>query len=214
MANSSSFYEKYWKHSANVYSGSLQGYAVHFRRWMNDRIAGRGRNLKILEVGCGDATFTRYLTELSDDVTAVDIAEAQLTENAKQLPKVKFQVQDLSEPMPFPDATFDVIWCSEVLEHLMDPTYALSEMRRVLKPGGIAMVTVPYHGFFKNLCIVAFRWERNFDPEGPHIRYFTKKTLERVAKNAGFKQATMKTCGMSRPFLDLCFPSNILMEAK
>ena len=48
------------------------------------------------------------------------------------------------------------IWCSEVLEHLFAPLSVLVEIHRTLRPGGVALVTVPYHGLVKNIAIALF----------------------------------------------------------
>ena len=82
---------------------------------------------------------------------------------------------------PFADAQFEAVWCSEVLEHLFDPAFALREMHRILRPGGRLLVTVPYHGGLKNVLIALFKWDEHFAPHNPHIRFYTKRTLARLA---------------------------------
>ncbi|MBC8166518.1 MAG: class I SAM-dependent methyltransferase [Bryobacteraceae bacterium] len=213
MGASENFYERYWRDGADTYSGDHQGYAVHFRKWMADVIPGLGKNPRILEVGCGDASFTKSLSTFSERVTGIDISEAQIAINAHKYPEIAFVPHDISTTLPFDTDSFDLVWCSEVLEHLYEPGFALQEAHRVLRPGGMLMVTVPYHGLFKNLCIVLFRWDRVFDPEGPHVRFFTRKSLVRLAVKADFKNIVVKTCGANRLLVDLCFSSNILLQA-
>lgn len=215
MANSQSdFYNKYWVESADAYSGERAGYAQNFRRWMGRKLTGLSREAEILEVGCGDASFTAELRRFSDRVTAIDISPEQIALNAQKHPGIDFAAHDVAEPLPFAADRFDAIWCSEVLEHLFDPAFALREMYRVLKPGGLVLITVPYHGLFKNLCIALFKWDHHFDPEYPHTRFFTKNTLGRLAAKAGFLQAEMTTCGMNKPWRDLLIPTNLLLTAR
>jgi ubiquinone/menaquinone biosynthesis C-methylase UbiE len=115
--------------------------------------------------------------------------------------------------MPFDDASFDFIWCSEVLEHLFSPLAALKEIRRVLKPGGQFRCTVPYHGLLKNLGIALFAFERHYDPEYPHIRFFTKKSLKALVQRAGLNVTQVGACGSNLGLRDVLVKTNILLAA-
>lgn len=207
------FYDKYWIEAGDSYSGDRTGYAANFRRWMAKNLNGFVETDEILEVGCGDASFTKRLAQFSKHVSAVDVSPKQIAINLEKYPEIQFVAHDLAEPLPFGDNRFQAIWCSEVLEHLFDPAFALHEMYRVLKPGGFIMVTVPYHGLFKNVCIALFKWDHHFDPEYSHIRFFTKNTLRRLCEKAGFSTIRMNTCGMSKPLRDLLIPTNLLLRA-
>lgn len=214
MSNSQqSFYEKYWIERGQEFSGDRTGYAPNLRRWMSENLSQLNPEDRILEIGCGDASFTKDLARFSKKVTAIDISSQQLALNREKYPETEFIAHDLAEPLPFSSDRFRAIWCSEVLEHLFDPAFALREMQRVLEPGGFVLVTVPYHGFFKNICIALFKWDHHFNPEYPHIRFFTRNTLQTLCEKAGFASITTTTCGMSRPLRDLLIPTNLLLRA-
>src|SRR5262249_7093558 len=121
------YYEKYWAEGARQYSGNQQGYARNFRGWMASQLRGLPPEASILEVGCGDGSFTKWLGTFSADVTALDISAPQIEQNRRVYPHIQFLQHDVAEPLPFPDGTFNVIWCSEVLEHLFDPRFAMEE---------------------------------------------------------------------------------------
>jgi ubiquinone/menaquinone biosynthesis C-methylase UbiE len=209
------YYDDYWRHGGVAYSGRRQGYAPSFLRWMAQELkTPDGSKLrKGLDAGCGDASFTETLSGYFEKTYATDISAAQILENRTRLTDIEFSVHDLSEALPFPDEFFDCVWCSEVLEHLFDPLFALRQYCRVLRPTGMLLVTVPYHGGIKNLMIALFKWNRHFDPEYPHIRFFSKRTLQHLTRKAGFDNIAILTCGMSRPLRDLLIPTNILMRA-
>jgi 2-polyprenyl-6-hydroxyphenyl methylase/3-demethylubiquinone-9 3-methyltransferase len=208
------YYEKYWIEGHAGYSGESQGYAANFRNWMHAELKGLPRNARILEAGCGDASFTKSLAEYSPDVTAIDISAHQVERNAKAYPEITFVRHDMSERFPFEDRAFSVVWCSEVLEHLFDPGFALREMQRVMIRGGRLLVTVPYHGLFKNVLIALFKWDEHFAPNHPHIRFFTRKTLSRLVAEAGFREIETRTCGIKQPLRDLFIATNILLKAR
>lgn len=206
------YYEKYWAEGRTGYSGDSQGYAANFRNWMHAELKDLPRDAKLLEVGCGDGAFTKTLAEYSQYVTAIDISAGQIEQNSKHYPEIFFLQHDVSERLPFEDESFDAIWCSEVLEHLFDPGFALREMYRVMVPDGRLLVTVPYHGRFKNLLIAMCRWDEHFAPTQPHLRFFTRNTLQQLAGRAGFTGIETHTCGMNRPLRDLFVPTNLLLK--
>ena len=208
------YYEKYWTTGQAHYSGANQGYARNFRNWMHLQLRDVPNDGTILEVGCGDGSFTRSLAEYSSRVTAVDISAAQIAQNARARPEIRFIQHDVAQTFPFANDSFNVIWCSEVLEHLFDPGFALREMQRVLAPGGKLLVTVPYHGVFKDVLIALFKWNEHFSPDNPHIRFFTRKTLSQLAASAGFVEIETSTCGMNKPLRDLFVATNILLKAR
>jgi len=208
-----SYYETYWSEGKKTFSGATYGYAPNFRRWMTAELRDLPTTTPVIEVGCGDASFTTDLAKKFNNVTAIDISAGQIAENTKNFPGIKFLQHDLSEPIPFAEGTFEVAWCSEVLEHLFDPELALREMHRILQPGGRLLVTVPYHGTFKNLLIALFKWDVHFAPSNPHIRFYTNNTLSRIAAKAGFQDIRIETCGMGQPVRDFFVPTNILLRA-
>lgn len=97
---------------------------------------GAGRTA--LDIGCRDGHFSKKLIAKGYQVTSIDL-----------MPKYEHGMKvDANDPLPFADASFDVIWFSEVIEHLKDPAFTISELRRVLRPGGMILVTTPNRDFW------------------------------------------------------------------
>jgi ubiquinone/menaquinone biosynthesis C-methylase UbiE len=106
----------------------------------------RDRNLSgqsWLDAGCGTGTLARWLAEQkSCEVLGVD-ASAEMIDNCGRVPGTAFRaVRDICD-LPIDDSTFDGILCSSVIEYTRSPEAALRELRRVIKRGGLFLVSVP-----------------------------------------------------------------------
>jgi malonyl-CoA O-methyltransferase len=104
---------------------------------------GDPRGLAALDLGCGTGRHALWLTKAGAAVTAVDFSDGMLAE-ARRKPgaeAIRFVVHDLHEPLPFPAGTFDLVVSGLVLEHLGDLAAFFGEVRRMLRPGGRAVVS-------------------------------------------------------------------------
>ncbi|KAK7924258.1 ubiE/COQ5 methyltransferase [Apiospora marii] len=117
----------------------------HARRTVHDSAAFLAPHLKptdhILDIGCGPGSITCDFAALVPEgrVVGVDavasvLDQARALANDRQLANIEFEVVD-ANALPYPDATFDVVYCHQVLQHVRDPVAILREMRRVAKPG-------------------------------------------------------------------------------
>jgi SAM-dependent methyltransferase len=208
-------YDRRWSDPSGSYGSGHPGYSENFVKfmgeWINRRPADKRR---ALDVGCGDGYFTSQLIRLGCTASGIDLSPVAVELAGKRNPTGAFQTHDLTLPFPFPDASFDVVWCSEVLEHLFSPLFVLEQVHRVLKPGGILLATTPAHGTLKNLAIALFAFERHYDPEYPHIRFFTTRSLGSLARKAGLETEWLGTCGSKLGLRDVLFPTNNLMVAR
>ena len=99
---------------------------------------------RVLDAGCGDGRLVYEARKAGFDAAGMDIYAQSLHFAKAYSPEAEFAEGDIAA-MPFPDASFDAVACSGVLEHVEPDkaTKALSEMKRVLRPGGIVIITVP-----------------------------------------------------------------------
>jgi SAM-dependent methyltransferase len=114
-----------------------------FKAWRERYCADLSRDTEFLDAGCGlTAFYARDLKQAGfDKVRAIDLnpeAAIHLAEAAPGLEVLQGSVLDL----PFPDASFDVVICSGVAHHTPDPDRAFRELTRVLRPGGLAFVSL------------------------------------------------------------------------
>jgi SAM-dependent methyltransferase len=102
------------------------------------RLAGGEPPGKALDLGAGQGAISQALKDRGFEVTATDVNTAQF--RASGVPCLKL---DLNRPLPFPDGSFDLVMAIEILEHLESPRAFLREIFRLVRPGGLAVVTTP-----------------------------------------------------------------------
>jgi len=102
-----------------------------------------------LDAGCGTGTLARWLAEQGCELEAVDAATEmlrvarELTSRVPVVSPINFRQIATIEELPFPTDCFDGVLCSSVLEYLADPDTCVEELRRVLRPDGILLISVP-----------------------------------------------------------------------
>jgi SAM-dependent methyltransferase len=141
---------------------------------------------RILDLGCGDGTLTAHAGE---GAIGADIAEAALARARRRHPGLRFVWVPAEGPLPFSAGEFDLVWCSETLEHVPDTAGFLSEVRRVLERGGRLAITVPRSGRLR----AVLAWGREFHPLGDHVRFFTARTLRDALDDAGFADVRIRS---------------------
>jgi ubiquinone/menaquinone biosynthesis C-methylase UbiE len=97
--------------------------------------------------------------------------------------------------LPLGHGEVDLVWCSEVLEHVPDTVAFLTEARRVLKRGGRLLVTVPDHGLLRRVLVALARHDAHYDPLGQHLRFYTRRSLTRALHATGFAGVRIEPLG-------------------
>jgi SAM-dependent methyltransferase len=148
---------------------------------------------RVLDVGCGAGRFVRALAEAGADSVGVELAEGALERARLNVPGGDFRRMD--DEIPLEDSSVDLVWCSEVLEHVPDTAALLSEARRVLRTGGRLLLTTPSHDLPRRAAIALLRWEPHFDPLGQHVRFYTRRSLGRVLDTFAFEDVQVEAVG-------------------
>jgi SAM-dependent methyltransferase len=147
---------------------------------------------RVLDVGCGAGRFVAALREAGAEPVGVELAEAALERARANAPGADLRLVADDGSLPLEHASVDLVWCSEVLEHVPDTAHLLLEVRRVLRPGGRLLVTVPYHGRLHAAVIALTRFEAHFDPLGQHLRFYTRRSLAATLRDAGFEDVRVR----------------------
>ena len=193
------------------------------RRWLHctrrdwilralEKTAAQGDKL-VLEVGPGSGIYLHVLAGLFEHVTAIDIEEAYLS-NSRNIQDIHTNINLLIDDIrrsKLDTDSFDLILCTEVLEHIEDSPAALAEMYRLLKPGGTLIISTPQR--FSTLEITAkiaflpgiIQLVRQIyqEPvlETGHINLMTEKQVRHQLELAGFHIIESFKTGMYIPVL-------------
>jgi SAM-dependent methyltransferase len=143
----------------------------------------RGR---VLDAGAGRGDNRDMLMQHAKEYVGMDVSQSTAT-----------SVVGDAQCLPLTDTSFDTVFCSQVLEHVPRPWNALAEMKRVLKPGGHLILTVPHISWLHN---------------EPHDYYrYTKHGLRFLLNQAGFEEVKMKPAGGLLSLLGH-IPATVLMN--
>jgi ubiquinone/menaquinone biosynthesis C-methylase UbiE len=152
---------------------------------------------RVLDLGCGAGRFVAALRDAGTEPVGVELAEAALERARRNVPGADLRLVQPDGSLPLDHASVDLVWCSEVLEHVADTAHALLEVRRVLRPGGRLLVTVPFHGRVKGALIALARFDAHFDPLGQHLRFYTRSSLTGTLRSSGFEDVRVRAWGGS-----------------
>ena len=146
------------------------------------------RSHRILEIGTASGYLGRELRRLGfTDVVGVD-ADPESADKARGHYRQYFTIDLEVEQLPRDLGAFDVLMCADVLEHLRDPLAQLRALVRLVKPGGVLVVSLPnVANWTVRLSVLAGRFtyrERGLLDRG-HLRFFTRRTARALIESAG-----------------------------
>jgi SAM-dependent methyltransferase len=145
---------------------------------------------RVLDLGSGSGDFTQIAADSGAGVAiGVEVAQAAITRAQARHPALEFRLAPIDGPLPLADASFDLVWAGEVIEHVADTAVWLSEVRRVLAPGGRLLLTTPAHG---RLRLLLHGIERYSDPQGDHLHLYTARSLRALLEEFGFVDIRVK----------------------
>ncbi|WP_051978736.1 class I SAM-dependent methyltransferase [Edaphobacter aggregans] len=146
----------------------------------------------VLDAGCGNGTFLALFQDRDWQLHGSDYSPAGLGFARQSFPNINFFLADAQSPYADFLSTVgpvDALISTEVIEHLYDPHAFLRNCYGLLKPGGTLVLTTPYHGYLKNILLaLSGKMEFHYDAlrVHGHIKFFSRKTIERALTDAGF----------------------------
>ena len=145
------FYEHYWEKGSQPSTHSQQ----RFKNILDALFPDGLKNRKILEIGVGGEGGMIFHLKKDNTVLGLDASEAARA-NCRQL-GLEILIHNLDkQPLPFNDHDFDVIFAMEIFEHFAAPQIVIEELKRVLKPNGLCIISIPHP--------LTHHWPRLFYP--------------------------------------------------
>lgn len=194
------------------------------RRWLHQsrrervesavrRLAGEGSAVAALEVGPGSGIYLPLLCELFEQVTAIDI-ESEYLDHLKRVsgerPNLQLAIDDIASSR-LESESFDLVLCSEVIEHTPEPAKVVAGLRRLLRPHGVVVLTTPQArstlelaskvAFLPGVIDLARRVYREPILPAGHISLLTARAVGRLLCANGFQVREHRTWGLYLPLV-------------
>jgi SAM-dependent methyltransferase len=157
--------ERYERHHADNRNAGELVFVPERIAIFKDVVGGPGRD--VLDLGCRSGALTRHYVE-GNRVVGVDVDRQALARIAEEL-HVETVWADVDERLPFEDESFDVVVIGELLEHIRDPGRLLDDVRRVLRPNGRVVGSVPNAYRLKSRLLFALGRPPEDDPTHLHM---------------------------------------------
>jgi 2-polyprenyl-3-methyl-5-hydroxy-6-metoxy-1,4-benzoquinol methylase len=177
------------------------------RAWADSYIAPRllhelrtaRQTRRVLDAGCGNGNLTARLAASGFEMVGFDTSESGVAQARGAHPGIRFELasayEDLRERF---GGGFDACISVEVVEHLYSPQAFVQRIFDVLRPGGLFILSTPYHGYVKNVVLaLTGRTDAHYTAlwEGGHIKFWSRTTLTQLLRRGGFEVVGFQGAG-------------------
>jgi len=182
------------------YKVHLQKRISYVQNVIETYLKNNGIKKNILDLGCGDGANLRWLSKYSQDIWATDYNLFRLRRAKKITDEMKisakFFLVDILN-LPFENNSFDIIFFNHVIEHINNDLFALENIYRITKKGGIVIVGTPNEGAL--MWKFAYAIEPRVKKKTDHVNFYTSKSLSNLVLKAGFKIKHIEYMGWGIP---------------
>jgi 2-polyprenyl-3-methyl-5-hydroxy-6-metoxy-1,4-benzoquinol methylase len=144
---------------------------------------------RIFELGCGNGSVADALSTLGIEVTGVDASEEGIAQAHQSYPDLNLHLGSAYDDLGNQFGQFPVVISLEVVEHLYFPRTFAKTIYNLLEGGGTAIISTPYHGYWKNLAMaLTGTMDAHFTAlwDHGHIKFWSIHTLHALLREAGF----------------------------
>lgn len=159
---------------------------------------GESAKTSIFDLGCGNGATAEILRRHGYEVIGVDPSTSGIREAHRAYPNLKLFVGSAYDDLAARFGQFQVVLSLEVIEHVYYPRKFAATLFSLVRPGGLAIVSTPYHGYLKNLGLaVSGKLDSHFTAlwdEG-HIKFWSIPTLKSLLVETGFGRISFQRVG-------------------
>lgn len=148
---------------------------------------------RVFDLGCGNGSTAAFLAASGLDVIGVDASAEGIAIAKDNHPGVHFELASAYDDLASRFGRFPV-----VVEHVYAPRDYAKTVHSLLEPGGVAIISTPYHGYLENLALsLAGKWDDHFTAlwDHGHIKFWSRKTLRDLLEETGFRDITFHRVG-------------------
>jgi 2-polyprenyl-3-methyl-5-hydroxy-6-metoxy-1,4-benzoquinol methylase len=153
---------------------------------------------RAFDLGCGNGATAHMLSEHGFSVVGVDTSESGVSLANDAFPNLRIEVGSAYDDLAAKYGTFPLVLSLEVIEHCIDPRGFAKSFFDLLAPGGLGIISTPYHGYLKNVAIsVLGKWDSHHSPlwDGGHVKFFSVRTLRALLEEVGFQNISFGRVG-------------------
>ncbi len=157
---------------------------------------------RAFDLGCGNGATGNFLSTLGFEVTGVDLSESGIEIAQRAFPRVKTSIGNVYDNLAGQYGAFPLVISLEVVEHCFDPHSFAKTFISLIAPGGIGVLSTPYHGYLKNVALaLSGKMDGHFTALWPngHIKFFSVKTLDKLLREAGASDIRFELVGRIPP---------------
>jgi 2-polyprenyl-3-methyl-5-hydroxy-6-metoxy-1,4-benzoquinol methylase len=159
---------------------------------------GEFATTSIFDLGCGNGAAAEILRRHGYEVVGVDPSRSGIREAQRAYPNLRLFVGSAYDDLAARFGRFQVVLSLEVIEHVYYPRKFAATLFSLVRPGGLAIVSTPFHGYLKNVGLaLSGKLDSHFTAlwdEG-HIKFWSILTLKKVLVEAGFSEISFQRVG-------------------
>lgn len=156
----------------------------------------------LFEVGCGSGFVANYLVDQGYEVLGIDPSEQGIAHAREAYKRPKFFVGSAYDDLAAMYGQYPIVLSLEVIEHLYAPRAFARTVFDLLLPGGVLILSTPYHGYLKNVALaLSGKLDDHFGPlwDHGHIKFWSLPSLQTLLAEAGFVNSEFKRIGRIPP---------------
>jgi 2-polyprenyl-3-methyl-5-hydroxy-6-metoxy-1,4-benzoquinol methylase len=161
----------------------------------------RRRAKRVFDLGCGNGATARMLASEGWEIAGVDASKEGIA--LARGSGLDLRLGSAYDDLVAEFGRWPFVICLEVVEHVYFPHRLARTLYELCEPGGVAIVSTPYHGYWKNLALslVPGAWDRHHHPldDHGHIKFWSIPTLRALLSRSGFQQISFLRVGRASP---------------
>jgi SAM-dependent methyltransferase len=170
-----------------------------------ERVAMNGNwtDKRAFDLGCGHGMVAKRLSQLGFRVSGVDPWAEGIAIANRAMPHLDLHVGSAYDDLASKYGTFPLVISTEVVEHCLEARRFAKTFYELVAPGGIAILSTPYHGYLKNVAIsITGKWDSHHNPLDDvvgHVKFFSVRTLRALLNEVGFREVEFERIGRIPP---------------